>query len=159
MDLRSYQIISEWQHLAILAATELHANFSLAELARLLKIEDAKLKESMDRLISLGLIEFTQGKYKKKFSSNLVKSKDKNSGLQQFHKEMLLKAIDALDEQDNAKKYTGTITLAIDPKQIPELQEVFRSFLRKVLRVADKSKKKERVYHLSLNFFDLFGER
>jgi uncharacterized protein (TIGR02147 family) len=97
--------------------------------------------------------------YKKKHSTNSVKSQNKNLSLQQFHREMLEKAKNALLEQGNDQKYTGTVTLAIDPKQLSELQEVFRSFIKKVIRVADKGHKKERVYHLSVNFFDLFGAK
>lgn len=159
IDLETFKMISEWQHAAILAAADLNLSYKPKKLAELMGISLASLKESCARLEHFRLLEIREGKLFRSKNNYVVKCREHNQALKGFHSKMLQKTQEALFEQSNEKRYTGSITLAVDERSLDELQDIIRTFMKKFIRVAEKSTRKNRIYNLNINFIDLFANK
>ncbi|KYG66676.1 hypothetical protein AZI86_06420 [Bdellovibrio bacteriovorus] len=149
-----FKTISEWHHIAILEMTHL-PNFSMDAgfIADKLGISKVEAELSMKRLLRLKLAENTDQGWKKAHTYILSESKIPHSALQQFHRQYLEKASQCFAAYDTKERVNSTDVLAMDSKFIPEADRLAREFSLAVMRLAEKSKTKDRVYALSLHMY------
>ena len=150
-----FRSISDWQHFAILAATDLNTvGVNARTLAAALGLPQAEIELSLERLERLGMLLRTpEGTLQKSARNPRVVSKDANQALRNFHRQTLQKAIDSLETQTNAEKVIGSETIAIDSDQVEAYSALANEFFEKVLALAKKSKRRDSVYHLGVQMF------
>lgn len=157
LSLDHFRIISDWHHFAMMAATELTQFKTTAEhFAKALGISPMEADLALGRLERLQMIE--KGKdnqYRKTKNNPRVVSHSPNLALRNFHKQTLTKAIESLEKQSPKEKIVGSETLAFDSSQMDEIRELTEVFFNQVLKIAKKAKKKDSVYHLGVQFFNL----
>jgi uncharacterized protein (TIGR02147 family) len=125
-----------------------------AEVAARLSITRFEAEHAMNRWVNLDLLEVKEGRYSRLGDENLVvRSPAPNGALRKFHRTMLEKAIASLESQTNQEKFVGSETLAFDPDHLGEVSEAIEEAVRKILKIAKKSKNKKEVYHLGFQFF------
>ncbi len=154
-----FKLISDWYHLPILEMTQLRDfKFSPPNISKALGITAIEAEAALERLIRLELLELSEsGKYKKTSESLSISSQVSSKALQNFHKQMLEKAITSLSEQSTKEKIVGSETFAFDAKRLPDANEIIESFYKKMVRLADQCEKSKDIYHLTVQFFRLTG--
>ena len=157
LSVEHFRIIADWYHTAILEmanSPEFIVNSSVA--SKCLGISKVEAQVALDRLNRLELLELKSDKsYKKVQSSLLATSKIPHEGLRHFHKQMLHKAIESLEVQPNTEKFVGSETFAFDPESLKLVNEALEECFDKVVNIAKKSKKKNYIYHLGIQFFKI----
>jgi uncharacterized protein (TIGR02147 family) len=156
-----FKIISEWYHLPILEMTYLPSFRATPEyVTRKLGISKSEAELALKRLFRVELLEKDEksdGKSQVKKAHNylLTESAVPNSAFKQYHKQMLAKAVESIDEQTPKERMSATDVLALDSKYLPEVDRLSQEFSAAVMRLAEKSKVKDSVYALSVHFFNL----
>lgn len=152
-----FKIISEWYHLPILEMTYLPGFRATPEyLTRKLGISKSEAELALKRLFRVELLEKDEkANVKKAHNYILTESSVPNSAFKNYHKQILGKAMESIDEQSPKERMSATDVLAIDSKYLPEVDRLSQEFSAAIMRLAEKSKIKDSVYALSVHFFNL----
>lgn len=159
LSLDKFKIIADWYHLPILNMTYiLNFDFSPRAIALRLGITANEAEVAIERLERLGLLTKDEtGRYTKTEERLMASSSDMSSALRRYHRQMLEKAIDALETQTTAEKINGSETFAFSADKIARAKEITEDFYNKILALADEtdSSGPTDVYHLQVNCFNL----
>jgi len=150
-----FRAISEWYHLPLQLLVVLPGfEWSEEAAAKELGITVYEVREALERLSALELIEWIPGEKPKKAEGRLmVSSPFKNEALKKYHTQMLEKNITALTEQEPAERFTGTMNLAFDENGLQEAHVVLKEAMEKLAKIADKKARSKKIYHANLNIF------
>lgn len=150
-----FKIISDWYHYAILQLAETeNCKNDPAWLARKLNINEMEAKFAIDRLLELEMVEVRDGK--------LVRTVEKlNAGDPSLTtvahrkriKQIAEKSLASLENDPISKRNHTTMTMAIDPEQLPIAKEMIDRFMDELSSVLQT--KKKNVYELQINLFPL----
>jgi len=153
----AFKVISDWYHIPIIEMTELDDfEFNAESVSERLGITPFEATTAILRLERLDLIKLDEtGNYKKKHLDTIVKAPNSHIALRNLHRQMLAKAVTALEEQDPSKRFVGSETLSIDVSQIPDAKRMLSEFLNRMVMFFSEGTKKTETYHLSLQFFGL----
>ncbi|HPI39850.1 MAG TPA: DUF4423 domain-containing protein [Pseudobdellovibrionaceae bacterium] len=160
LDLDILPMISEWEHSAVL---ELYNTIDFEPnphwIAKRLNISTLQSEKILERLIRLGLLQKdSEGKFSRQDIHFKSVSDVPNNYIRHFHKQMLQKAQQALDNQAVAEREFRGLTLAIDSQKISEAQKLIRDFVTKFnLQMGAASPLKDQVFQLNIQFFSLTG--
>jgi hypothetical protein len=77
-----------------------------------------------------------------------------SSGIRKFHRQMLEKAIAAVEDQSTEERQLRGLTLAFDSKRIDEAAQMIKGFMTRFER-RFAAGSPDRVYQMSLAFFSL----
>lgn len=156
IDLEEFKIISDWYDLSILQAFELDDfEYSHQWLSQAFGISTDEVVQALDRLKALGYIKLNdKGKWAPT-QRNIATPTVTSSLIRHYHHQLLKKADDALDTQTIDERDFSSIVMSIDRTKLPEAKEWLKEFRRKFFTDLDKSKNKNSVYCLSIQFFKL----
>ncbi len=157
LSVEHFQIISDPLHFSILSATTLTDFQATARnLAVALGQSQPSVEIALERLEMLEMIEKNKNGFYQKVKQNpRVVSQAPNQALRKFHKATLTKAIESLETQTPQEKVIGSETFTIDEDHIESFRKLTDEFFDRALALSKKSKKKDHVYHLGLQFFNL----
>lgn len=152
----AFAVISDWHHYAILELT-FTQNFdsSPAWIAKKLCISPTETKAAIERLERLDLIEVVDGKLRKtqafitNFSDGFT-----GSALKNLQRQLLQKALDAIDEADPSEKDITSMTMSINPAKLPEARKLIQNFRRELCAFLEDGPR-SRVYNLGVQLFPL----
>lgn len=151
-----FHTISDWYCFAIVNLMECPDSLWEAQwIARRLSITKMEAQTAMDRLLRLELVAPDEmGRYKP--AKDFVASPDQipSEAIRSFHRQIMNKALQALDNQNVAERDFQGVSFACDPKHLPELKKEISAFADHIARRFSKAKKSE-VYHLELALFRL----
>ena len=158
LSLDAFQVISDWYHYAILELMRLpDFNGDVSWIAKTLKISPAEVGIAIERLTRLEMIEIQDGiwkdlsgGYSTTLGNNFTAAAFKN-----LQRQVLEKAMDALEEVPFEKRSQTSMTMAIDTDKIPEAKKLIVEFqrkLNKLLNAGDPKKLKE-VYNLNVSLY------
>ncbi len=151
-----FRAVGEWQHFAILALMK-SKDFknSPAWIARRLSISVASVEQALTRLKRLELVSEGKNGILKR-TSHSVSSTDEvvNLAVRKSHLDDLELIKDKLAHIGLEKRDSTSITMAIDPKKIPEAKKVIREFRDRLSSLLETGEKTE-VYKMSLHLFPL----
>jgi uncharacterized protein (TIGR02147 family) len=158
--LDNFRMISEWFHFAILELLLAEKFiFTNKSAAKALGISPYQVDTALARLIRMDLVAETEsGEYKVKNSDVLVDSKIPAQALRSFHRQMLERTIESVEVQSPQEKVIGTETLAFDKADLAEANKIIEECFQKIIGLSRKSKKRNSVYHLGIQFFNLIKE-
>jgi uncharacterized protein (TIGR02147 family) len=143
----AFRVISEWHHLAILDASELHPLPKTAkDFSHLLGITELQAKLALERLESLELIERSKDGWKKTSVSLVIPSGPKSDAVRRFHIQMIEKALEAAVNNDFHQRYLRSDTLAIRGKDIPEIRALMDEFSERIQKIAARPGSKTELY-------------
>jgi len=154
LTLDAFQVISDWCHYAILELTFIEGfQSSPAWIARTLGITAIETRAAIDRLKRLELIEEHNGKLRKT-DALITNGLDgmTSSGLKQLQRQVLQKALDAIDSVPQDEKDISSMTMSIDPSKLHNARQLIKNFRRQLCQFLENGKR-ARVYHLGIQLY------
>jgi uncharacterized protein (TIGR02147 family) len=152
-----FEVISDWQHLAIMELLTLK-DFQQDEkwVAERLGLSIHEARASVERLFRTGFLEIKDGRWVLCSRHNsFAKDGFTTVARQKLQKTFLAKASEAIDTLTMKDRDNSGVTIAIDKKQFPQFIEKINNFRREMAAFAEKSKKPNEVYQLTVAFFPL----
>lgn len=156
-----FAIISDWYHFAILELMSVKGFQSNAHwVAKKLGLSLAETQTAVDRLIRLGYIKISKnGKWSAKDTgTTTLGTKDTDEALRKMQKQILEKAIAALENVSVSKRDQSGMTMAISSDRLPEAKLKIKKFRRELCTYLEGGKVKDSVYQLSLSLYPLTNE-
>ncbi len=159
VDLATFELISNWIHYAILSLLEVEGSeFEPKWLASRLGANEMQVRIAMDCLKELGLVKETKGKWKQTGKAIKVENNVSTVGTKKFQKQLLEKAIESLENDPIEVRDFSSMTLAMDPKDIPYAKERIRQFRRELTAELEVKGKPREVYNLTVQIYPVTKE-
>jgi len=158
LELESLRVISDWYHIAILDLTSLDGFVATpSRVASRLGISVSEAKLAVDRLKSLELLVVgDDGRLKKASAKLRTHTNVRSEALKTFHKQMIGKAAESLDEQPTENRYVVGKTFALNKADLPRLRELVEEFRSQVSELLESSPApKNSLYQLNVQLFEL----
>lgn len=151
-----WRIIADWYHGAIMELT-FTKDFSSDPkwISQQLGISEVEVKLAIRRLLRLGLLEDKQGVLQKTIEH--VSSADKHvtsSAHKRLQKQVLKKAADSLENDDIEVRNMTSMTMAIDPRKIPQAKKMIQNFSRELCAYLESGKRTQ-VYQLGVCLYPI----
>lgn len=156
VSLDTFKMISEWHHFALLEYFELpSASSDFAQIAKDLGLDVEKVPLAVERLLRLGLLTKKNAKYIPPSRLSTTPTDIPSEAIREHHFEMLNKAFRALQKQSVPQRDFQSLTLAVAREDIPLVKKRLREFQEQLSAELATSPRKDAVYALLFNFFDL----
>ncbi len=153
--LQVFQVVSEWQHYAILEYFKLKGcQQEPKAIAEALGLSLKNIKESLQRLTDSGLLLKTEDGYEPaEESSSSILNVATSKAHREQQKQILEGAIDALENVPIERRSQSSITMAIDCEKLDEAKELIKNFRRDLGRLLSTSSQLTDVYQLSVSLY------
>ncbi len=152
-------MMSDWYHFAILELTKTkNFIFSPRKIASTLDITTMEVEQAFERLQRLGflVINEDQSVELKKPNNNWFNHQETSAARKIMQKQLLKKAIKAVDNVDFSQRVNSSLTISIGPKDISKFKKLIQEFVDKTDSVSESIKtKKEDVYQLCVALYPL----
>lgn len=162
LQLEYFKIISDWYHYALIELTNLDGFKNSPDwIASKLGITVNQAKAAIDRLLMLELLEIKNGKLRPTSGGNTTTNNAfTDLAFKKMQDELLQKAIHSLWNEEMDRRDHTSISMAINPEDIPEVKERLKQTRREICKFLERPQKKKptQVYNLSLSFFALSKE-
>lgn len=154
------QYMSNWYHLAILHMVELEGfKFNSKTIAKKLSISEIEAKLAVDRLINLRLLEKDKNGQLNKTHNRIKLQPDVPSqAIRNLHKQLIYLAEQSIENQTMSERILMGKTMAIHQNDIKEVESILKEAMDKIGKVANRKSKKNKVYQLNLQLFNLIKE-
>lgn len=151
----TFHLISEWQHFAILNLLDCEGfKWKASYIAKRLSLTQVQAQMAMNLLIRLGLV-YKHGENYKGVEDYVLSPTDISSvAIRKYHRQVLEKAIEAIEFQSVNERDLSGIGFAIDPLRLPQIKKEISVFQDQLIAKYSKGKKQE-VYFLEMALFKL----
>ena len=154
LSLDSFSFISDWYHYAILSLLEIpRSRFEAKWISRHLGITETEARGAMDRLQRMEIVEKIDGRWKQCTGPIRIGNDVPTAATKRFQKQLLLKAIDSVDNDPVEVRDFSSMTIAMDSSLIPYAREEIRKFRRRLAEDLETMGKPERVYKFTVQIF------
>jgi uncharacterized protein (TIGR02147 family) len=153
LSIDQFSMIAEWHHSAILAILTLPRFEPTKEnIAERLYLTIAVCEAALNRLRRLGLvIEDERGAWKPTHRQLQVESTP-SEAIRHYHREVLRKAMVAIENQDFEEREFSNFVLTVDPKVLPVAKKRLRVLQNELVQLLEGTNA-SRVYQLSIQLF------
>jgi uncharacterized protein (TIGR02147 family) len=153
------QFVSQWYHSAILNLMDCEEFYWDARwISRRLNITVTQAMLAMENLLRWKLVFEGNGKLVASKEMVVFENGIPSSAVKTYHREMLRKAIDAIDLQSTDEREIVSLGLAFDPREMRSIKQDISEFADRIFAKYGKklkNRKKLTVYQLQLAFFKL----
>lgn len=150
----TFAVISEWYHFALLELTFIAGFKSDPKwIASQLKISVTEVKAAIDRLVRLNLLKNHKG-----VLSKTHEVLTNHTGLQtstarkNLQRQIISKALSAVDETPQEEKDITSMTMAIDPKNLDRARELIKKFRRDLCLLLEDGEPSQ-VFNLGVQLY------
>ena len=159
MDLDTFEVVARWHHFAILELISLPdfqgtADAIANEFDSTVTLD--MVRKSLDLLQRLGFIEEKcSGTYVRSAGQVRLPTSVPSAAIRSYHKELLLRAHQAIDRQTMKERYNSSATVAVPVELIPEVGDRIKNFKNELVRFVDSKKESRdsKIYHFCVQFF------
>jgi uncharacterized protein (TIGR02147 family) len=154
-----FAIMSDWYHYAILELIKIK-NFphTANDFSRTLGITKSEANIAIERLFRIGLLEKDDDgllqEINKGFATN-ISGNLTSAGSKKLQKQILEQSVEALMTLPIEVRNHTSMTMAIDPKLLPEAIEKIKKFRRELSEFLEMSGTPTEVYQFSLSLFPI----
>lgn len=153
-----FRMLQDWYHFAIFELLGTHKAQSDARwIATALGIQEVEAKLALERLERLGFIEFKRKRYAQVEQFHAISSAVPSEAIQKFHRQVIEKAAIALGSQNIDRREFGATIMAVNRADLPKLKAKLRELRKTFNQEAAQASKKDSVYCLSTQLFELGG--
>ncbi|MES2768584.1 MAG: TIGR02147 family protein [Bdellovibrionota bacterium] len=157
LNLDQFALISEWYHFALIDLMDTKDFKNDTQwMAKRLGISKVEVEVALSRLKSLNFIKEEKNKLSVLVREPSTPSNIPSAAIKLFHRQILEKAITAIDMQSVEERDFSAITMPISKDIMEEAQIKIKNFRREFDKWAqENSKNKKDVYCISIQFFNL----
>ncbi|MAV90438.1 MAG: hypothetical protein CL676_03390 [Bdellovibrionaceae bacterium] len=120
------------------------------------ELKKSEVKEALEDLLLLGLLYRDEsGNLKQSYQNISTQSEVASSLVSQYHKEMIRKASDSIDEIHRSQREISGTCISCSPLVVDKIKEMVREFRKEVMAVAAQDQGANRVYQLNFQLFPL----
>jgi transcriptional regulator with XRE-family HTH domain len=150
----TFAVLADWYHFALLELTfTAGCQSDAAWMARELGLPVQEAKTALERLTRLGLLEKKNGKFRKTRESITNHTGIQTSAARKkLQKQILSKALEAIDEVPQEEKDITSMTMAIDPKNLDRAREMIKKFRRDLCALLEDGQP-ARVFNLAIQLY------
>lgn len=153
---QQFSLIAKWYYLALLSLLELPLpDHSPESIGHLLGVDTNDIREALKKLEEMNLIEMKSDRYSVVTTTATTAHGTPSTHRREFHRQLLEKALDALDHQALEERSMTAAVMALDKSQMELAQKRIRQFRIDLMKELESCPSKNAVYCLSLNFFAL----
>jgi uncharacterized protein (TIGR02147 family) len=153
LSLEKFSAIRDWYHMAILEMTDIKGfRAEPAWIAEKLGLPLELVQEAVQRLQTLELLKIEDGVWKQTKTDLELPSGVPSRTIREHHKQLLTKAIVAIDQVPVEAREFSSHTFAISMECLPELKNSLRELQRRVTKLSHGGQK-EAVYVLGIQLF------
>jgi uncharacterized protein (TIGR02147 family) len=158
MCLEKFSVVRDWYHMAILEMTDIRGFKADPEwIAQRLGLSTDVVKEAVARLQQLELLKIEDGVWSQTGQDLKLSSSAPSRTIREHHKQIITKAIVAIDQVQMDRREYSTQTVAIDAGAVPEIKQLIQEFQHKVCKLSKRGNMNS-VYVLSVQLFPLVEE-
>lgn len=154
-----FAMIADWYHYAILEITHVEGFKSDADwISQKLGINKIQAQDALERLERLEMLtKDEKGQYRNTSGSNTtISSEFTAAAFKKLQKQILLQALDALENIPFEARDQSSITMAINPELLPEAKNRIKKFRRELCAfLEDSGRPRKQVYQLSTSLFPI----
>ncbi len=155
ISLEKFAAVRDWYHMAILEMTDIKGFRSdVSWIADRLGLPVELVKEAVVRLRNLELLNVEQDPWVQTHRDLELPSGVPSRTIREHHKQVLTKAIVALDEVPVERREYSSHTFAIDSSSLSEMKNQLREFQRRVAKLSQQGEKNS-VFILSMQLFPI----
>jgi uncharacterized protein (TIGR02147 family) len=158
LSLDLFRVVSDWFCFAILSLADTDGfHFDALWISKRLGISPAEARVGLERLERIGLIERdSKGRLIVARDYVLSPSGIPSEAIRNYHRQVLERAIQALETQTVSEREISGVGLAIDPRDLPELQKEINQFHDKIVNeYGRRGSRAKEVYQLESALFRL----
>ncbi len=150
-----FKVIADWYHFAIVELLYLKDfEYSIPWMARKLNIFEHEASEAIQRMLSLGLIKEKDGKLIASETGTTTIDGVPSVTLRNFHRQVLKKAVDAINSLPVDERYVSAMTFAANKQELKAMSDYIIEFRRNFAsRFCNDQPSKDAVFCLSLQLF------
>lgn len=158
----AFAVISDWYHYAILELIHTKSFKGNARwIAGRLGINISEVNLAIERLVRLKMLKIDKGGRWHDVCGFVSTTKNEftDSAFQELQSQLLSKALVAMTTVPFELRDQSSITLALDPEQLPRFKQVIKKFRRGFNALAESSANKSEIYSLVISLFPLTSQR
>lgn len=120
------------------------------------QISVLQAREAIEALLDLGLaIRGPDGILRRTDAVVTTGDEVASSSVTQFHREMLIKATEAIDRVPAGERDISALTVSVSPERAKEIKSLIQKTRKEILAIADQDKDPERVMQICIQLFPL----
>lgn len=148
-----FQLVADWYHFAILNLT-LTVDFDSDNgwISRRLGITAAEAAGAVDRLLTLGLLEWKGGRLVRTFRQVVTETDIPSGALRLSHRQSLGQAIECIDKVPVDMRDITSLTIPFDVAQMPQVKAKINKFLLEISQLTRSGTSKREVFNLNVQF-------
>lgn len=148
-----FQLVSDWYHAAIMELTYTEGFRSDVKwIAKRLDVSEAEISGAIERLNRVGLLVEKDGVLSKKDRDLSTETDIPSSALRNMTRQLLHKALVALETQNINERDFGTITFSGSPTKIAKAKKIISQARREISQIMEKGTTTE-VYSFTTQLF------
>lgn len=156
ISLETFSAMSNWYHWAILSLLDLPNNkFEANWISKRLCITKAEAQCAMDRLVHLGIVSETDGRWKYTGKPLMLNNKESTQATKSFHLQLVQNSTRSLIDDPIDVRDHQSMVMAIDPKVIPLAKEKIIIFKRELTNLLESYGNPSQVYTLLLQLYPI----
>lgn len=156
LDGDAFKVISDWYHYAILELTHVEGFQGDPKwIARVLGISVNEVHDAVRRLKRLNYLKVEKnGKWIDQLGdANNLGNQYTHAAFRKLQKQVLLKALDALEEIPYSERIQTSMTLPVSKARLEEAKRRTLSFVEEISEFLRAGKTKDEVYHLGFSLY------
>lgn len=155
----AFRAISDWYHMAILELVTLPSFKSeIPWVAKKLGISSLVCEEAINRLLRLNLLRKNDsGKWECTEDFTAIGNNTPSEAIRRFHKQILEKALQALEYQDIESRENSSTIFSIKRSSLPQARADLKKFRQEFASKYTAESPSDSVYCLSIQLFDLLN--
>lgn len=150
-----YVLLSDWYHLAILELLAIEENHTVEAFAARLGLQAELVAESIDKLMKANYLKREKNKWVPKEPDRQTNEDIPSEAIRNYHKKMLEKTKSVLDLRSVDERDISSVVFAMDSEDVSYVKERIREFRINLSYELNQKSKKNGVYCLALQFFEL----
>lgn len=161
LSLDAFRVISDWYPLAILEMTKVQGfDPSPRAIAKRLGLTVSEVTIAIERLVRLGMLEVQEdGRMLDLAGSTSGVTPDyTDAAKRKYQKQILEKAIQAVDEVPMSERDQSSMLMAVDTAKLEEARVLIKDFRRKLCALLESGDEKDQVMFLSVSLFPVLGD-
>jgi len=157
MALNVFEIISRWEHFAIMEVLQLkNAKSNSSWISEKLNLSQDYVDECIRRLLKVGLLVKENKKLKRVDDSLFIWPSDVSSdSIKNYHKNVQLKSLEVLYLVPLEKREYSSVIMPVNKRSLPEIKKLIKDFTLKLNKVVTEENDFDDVYYFSSQFFPI----